>query len=706
MPGSVPPVQNAPSWEIHGAVEKAKVPLQYRVAMAFVAVVMVLLPLIYLAMIGALGWWWWDFASAGPGRPGRHESATWLLIAYLTPLAIGGIVIVFMVKPLFHRRQRSAEPHRLKREEEPGLFAFIDRICDLVRAPRPHRVVVDLQVNAAASLTHGIWSVLSRRLTLNIGLPLAGGLSTRGFGGVLAHEFGHFAQGAGMGATYLVRVVNLWFARVVYERDQWDAALETWAKQSDWRVMIVLQFARLMVWLVRRVLWVLMVIGTFFSSVLMRQMEFDADYYEIQTSGSEGFISTARRLRVLGLGAHVTSNKQEEAFNAKRLVDNIPGWILHETSKLPKDACEKVVSGAADEKTGWLDTHPSDGERIRRANAASCTGVLQGEAPASVLFSDFAALSRTVTAEVYRDLADAIRRKVTILPLEQMAAESDATSQGGEAMDKMFHGLLTARTLVFVRPQDVEANGADARVENLAARETPGEAQLAAGKELDEAMGRQNEMHGLMGLFEAGIPVNAGLHKLPAATASEAHLEGARAKQRLDAATAVAAPALDRARQRLVSALRWKMERAPGALRDEVQLLATTLERIEQAAPTLAAMRPLTMAMVAIFNNHEQASDNGAAFQAANRRAEQLREYNEKALQALGDIRYPFEHGGSTVKLREYLTDSVAHPDGMVLALLRADAILERLFGVYVRSMGRLALMATQAEAEMDAEVG
>ena len=29
-----------------------------------------------------------------------------------------------------------------------------------------------------------------------------------------------------------------------------------------------------------------MMIGTFFSSVLMRQMEFDADYYEIQTSGS------------------------------------------------------------------------------------------------------------------------------------------------------------------------------------------------------------------------------------------------------------------------------------------------------------------------------------------------------------------------------------------------------------------------------------
>src|SRR6185369_413243 len=119
-----------------------------------------------------------------------------------------------------------------------------------------------------------------------------------------------------------------------------------------------------------------MVIGTFFSAVLMRQMEFDADYYEIQTSGSDGFIATARRLRVLALGAHVANNKQEEAFNAKRLVDNIPGWIVYEANKLPPEVCEKVISAAADEKTGWLDTHPSDGERIQRAQAAAATGVL------------------------------------------------------------------------------------------------------------------------------------------------------------------------------------------------------------------------------------------------------------------------------------------------------------------------------------------
>lgn len=52
---------------------------------------------------------------------------------------------------------------------------------------------------------------------LTIGLPLVAGLSLQQLAGVLAHEFGHFSQGAGMRLTYIVRSINAWFLRVVYE---------------------------------------------------------------------------------------------------------------------------------------------------------------------------------------------------------------------------------------------------------------------------------------------------------------------------------------------------------------------------------------------------------------------------------------------------------------------------------------------------------
>lgn len=53
--------------------------------------------------------------------------------------------------------------------------------------------------------------------------------------------------------------------------------------------------------------------------------------------------------------------------------------------------------------TGWLDTHPSDGDRLRQARAAKVPGIFQLELPASALFGDFDALARQITFLHYTD---------------------------------------------------------------------------------------------------------------------------------------------------------------------------------------------------------------------------------------------------------------------------------------------------------------
>jgi hypothetical protein len=566
-------------------------------------------------------------------------------------------------------------------------------------------VQVDLDVNASASLTHGIWSILTRHLTLTIGLPLAGGLTVRQLGGVLAHEFGHFAQGAGMGTTYIVRMISMWFARVVYERDRWDAQLEAWARESDihFAVNIVLQVARFMVWCVRRILWVLMMIGHFFASVLMRQMEFDADHYEIQTSGGDGFTSTASRLRILGLGAHVTHNKQGEAYHTRRLVDNLPGWIIHETGQIPADVCEKVLKAATEEKTGWLDTHPSDSERVARAVAAKSEGVLTGEGPASFLFADFANLSREVTLTLYRDVMELPEKEIALQPLSKMTAESDAAKRGGEAMEQLFHGMVTAHTLVFIRTPDLDPDF-DGRLSTPAVVVIrPTEEELATAKELSEAMERQNEMHGVLALFEAKIAVDAATHKLPSGQLEDARGENRKASERIQAAVAIAQPVLQRSRERLVAALKWLLMQpgTPVETVDEVRQLVHTMAQIEPLVPTIASMRPVITGLSMIFQAHTGGS-NDSAFQAAKSRSEKLKLLSEKMLTELRDTPYPFEHAKGKVMLGAYLTDDVAHPDEMFFSLLQADAILERIYGVYGRALGRLALIGMDAETAMN----
>jgi hypothetical protein len=168
----------------------------------------------------------------------------------------------------------------------------------------------------------------------------------------------------------------------------------------------------------------------------------------------------------------------------------------------------------------------------------------------------------------------------------------------------------------------------------------------------------------------------------------------------------VANPVLERSRERLVSALKWLLAHpgTPAELANEVRLLTATLGSIEPLVPTIASMRPLAVGMMTIFNNHERAGDNDAAYQAAKTRGDQLQILNDKVLAGLRDAPFPFEHAGGNVKLGAYLIDGIAHSDGMVLTLLRADAILERIYGVYGRAIGRLAAIAIEAELGMAAQ--
>ena len=80
-------------------------------------------------------------------------------------------------------------------------------------------------------------------------------MTLRQLTGVLVHEFGHFAQGSGMRVTYVIRSVNAWFVRVVYERDAWDQKLADWSAQAGRELTLVMWACQLLVWLSRRVLW-------------------------------------------------------------------------------------------------------------------------------------------------------------------------------------------------------------------------------------------------------------------------------------------------------------------------------------------------------------------------------------------------------------------------------------------------------------------
>jgi Zn-dependent protease with chaperone function len=380
----------------------------YQFGLLVVTVAMVLLPVLYAGLVAAAGWavyfWATHFQFLVTSMSGGTRVFLFKLLLYCGPLFAGVVLVFFMIKPFFARRAHHAQPLALNPAAEPLLFTFIAKVCESVGAPFPKRIDLDCQLNAAASFRRGSLSFLGNDLVLTIGLPLAAGLNLREFAGVLAHEFGHFTQGFGMRLSYVIRSINGWFARVVYQRDQWDVWLEEMGNTEVWWMNLVVAGAHVAVWFSRLLLTALMYLGHAIGCFMLRQMEYDADSYEIKLAGSEVFEATTRKMHVLAHSLELAYKNMRVSWNQNRtLPENFPAYLLRTDAAVPVAHRQRLDDTMGLGATGVFDTHPSQGDRIRRARQAAEPGIFHLEGPASVLFAKFEIPARQVTLLHYSD---------------------------------------------------------------------------------------------------------------------------------------------------------------------------------------------------------------------------------------------------------------------------------------------------------------
>ncbi|HUQ70357.1 MAG TPA: M48 family metalloprotease, partial [Planctomycetaceae bacterium] len=379
----------------------------YMLALAVVAGLLVLLPLLYLGLtlLVAYGVYWhfahgqWLFDSLGAGRV-RGKGVILLVIAWAAPGVIGAILVLFMFKPLLNWRRLRGQRPTLSRADEPLLYDYVDRLCVALGAPRPVRIDYDNAVNASAGFASN-WSFVSNQLVLTLGLPLVNGMDLRQVTGVMAHEFGHFSQFWAMRLGRVIETINNWFERVVEERDAWDRWLEQSSQEFDIRIGWVLYLARLFVWLVRKILTGFRYVGLFFSRRLSRQMEFDADRYETLVAGSDTFAATFERLAVLSFASDFADRAADQFLREGKCIDDYAKFVVYQADELPKDKLRPVLDAVRNQPAPWTSTHPSDSERIAAAERVTTPGSFTLDAPATVLFRDFRSLSRELTRSGY-----------------------------------------------------------------------------------------------------------------------------------------------------------------------------------------------------------------------------------------------------------------------------------------------------------------
>lgn len=691
-------------------IQPPKLSPLYTVGLAVVAFAMVLLPAIYIALILLTGWGVLYYLTHGGWIMGGGSSGGIVrLIVYLGPPVAGGILVFFMLKPLFAKRAKAPELITLDPEKEKLLFAFVQRICQLVRAPMPSRIDVDCQVNASASLRRGLWS---RDLVLTIGLPLAAGLNMREFAGVLAHEFGHFAQGAGMRLTYIIRNINFWFARVVYERDKWDVSLEQSAKNSDIRIGVILHGARGCVWLTRRILWALMHAGTAISCFMLRQMEYDADCYEAKVAGSTAFESTATQLRVLNVASQVALDDVRQSWAAKRLPENLPLLIGHKAGSLPGDVHQKLGAAAAKAKTGWFDTHPCDTDRVKAAHALNEPGVFRMEQPASELFADFAATSRTVTRYEYEKNWELKFAEQNLVSSEEMLRESVANAEA-DTVVRQFYGevnvsllpLLTSSELPSATDRETalqEWRAACAECERLQAEATKASAEWVQQQQ------RLGDFTTAFHLTAAEFKINNQEFGLPSHASSVADQETA-SKHGMEEAMRQARTELEKVsnfiaalRRRVTLALQLRSAQSPedpGA--PDLATLCETLVAVGGAMPTVHQLGLYLRPLVVLAENRGNHPSPAKVEVQMSRVSDELRKFTAAAQQTFQHLPYPFPHPRGKLTLAEYASYDQSCDNVWETVFREANSHLDRLFPLHYRLLGRLLVHAAAAEKQL-----
>jgi Zn-dependent protease with chaperone function len=377
----------------------------YVLALLPVTLLMLIMPLVYLGITLLCGYGVYWFATHYFYWPADFEYTSQIYLTYLlflgyAAVVLGGALVTgFLLRPLLPVGARGPEPVQLEPKRERALFHLVDRIARTVGAPAPHEILVDTNANASARMTHGIFS---RRLTLTIGLPLLYGMNVQTVAGILAHEFGHFAQRWGWRSASVVNALNHWFYRRVIERDRWDEIVAKLGRSEHWPLRIAAWMASVGSWLCRRLLGAFASVARLLSLSLSRQKELDADRYEIALTGSAQYRHTAESLRILSAGHYLAVQELAAAFDSRKLADNLPRFAVARADALSVAERQRVIGGIARVNGSVYDTHPPDRVRIDRAMAIAAPPRFVHDGPAARLLSDIERSSRLATLQWYR----------------------------------------------------------------------------------------------------------------------------------------------------------------------------------------------------------------------------------------------------------------------------------------------------------------
>jgi Zn-dependent protease with chaperone function len=294
---------------------------------------------------------------------------------------------LFLIKFMFVvNKNVRASRIEIKREDEPLLFDFIEKIADEVQTHRPNKIFISPDVNACVFYNSSFWSMfLPIRKNLEIGLGLVNTLTIDEFKAVLAHEFGHFSQKSMKLGSY-VYTTNRVIYNLTYNYDKWDSFVDG-MRQTDWWLVQI--FGNIILWFANQVRKLLHAVYKFMNlryMSLSREMEYHADLVATSVAGGNHIVNALRKLELGDFSYQksvqllnelaVKEKNVENVYAAHQYImqENAPDFnheiIEKDTIRFAKNTKSEGISRVIPRvnfKDQWA-SHPSFEEREQNVN--------------------------------------------------------------------------------------------------------------------------------------------------------------------------------------------------------------------------------------------------------------------------------------------------------------------------------------------------
>lgn len=141
---------------------------------------------------------------------GFDELLTGRVRAWKVLVVIGCASLLVSLLRAVWMRQNPPHGIVITAKDAPRLFELLRKLAKRTGAPRPDRVLLDGELNAAVVQQPRLGLLGWHRNDLILGLPLMMGLTTKQFAAVLAHEFGHLQGAHGKLGAWVYRTRRSW----------------------------------------------------------------------------------------------------------------------------------------------------------------------------------------------------------------------------------------------------------------------------------------------------------------------------------------------------------------------------------------------------------------------------------------------------------------------------------------------------------------